>query len=183
LKNTLLYIFSFFILFTSCKKEEEGYKPDYRYGPGPFVFRPFIRADVDGVLMPADYGYPYYGFYSNKYDTRDSTLYVSRWVNTTGRDQYILIKGFKMDLEQMTYPITFWPSSTTSYNYRKMELSLKRNKGYETSQSDSTLFSITLTGYSNKELSGNFQGLLINSLDSDTVHITNGVFNVTLELW
>ena len=64
-----------------------------------------------------------------------------------------------------------------------MELSLKRNKGYETSQSDSTLFYITLTGYSNKELSGNFQGLLINLLDSDTVHITNGVVNVTLELW
>ena len=183
LKNLLLIFFIFPIFLSSCKEENLPVEPDYRYGPGAVIFKPFIRADINGIMMPADYGYSNFAFYSNKYDTRDSSLYITRWMNTSSRDQYINIEGFKMDLNHMNYPMTFWPSSLSTRNYSKLEFSLNRNKYYEVSSIDSTLFSITLTGYNNKELSGNFQGLLINSLDSDTVSITNGLFNVILDLW
>jgi hypothetical protein len=160
-------------IFTlSCKKEEEQPPSGFQYGPGNLIYFPGIEMSIDTNHVHFDYCFSRLQDFQSGFNKTDSTISIDRSISYPGNR--VSIDGGNLSLENLNYPITFWPgihSETGPWLIFKLQY----NNAYSTKLNDTTQFSITLTGFSNDRLTGTFQGKLYDVADTTSfVTITSG---------
>jgi hypothetical protein len=170
-----------FILFASCKKENEENTHGSQYGPGDLVFSPGIEAIIDTDNVHFDYTFSRMTDFESGYDHSDSSIKIARHFLY---GPIIYFKGSKICLEQELYPKTFYPGlNNHSTSWFRIEL-VYNNITYTTLPNDTTQFYFTLTDFLNDTLSGTFGGKLYQGTDSTNfVNISNGQFNIGLKVF
>lgn len=172
------FIILFFIVLTSCEKEEKKLDPQFP----PIVLTPYhISATVDSEFVDAAYSYQDPDIFHSIYNTNNSFIYLQR-SDTNGH--YWGISG-SHNLSLPNYPISFWPSGPVNVMSSGMTIRYGVMEGvYAPNVYDSTMFSITFLGFDHDTLTGTFQGKLFRTTHwpgfPDSVNVTNGQFKVLL---
>jgi hypothetical protein len=170
----------------SCKKEDEYTPPDKGYyNPGPLLYsNDYIIGEVNAQVIEGKYKYGKDTLSWTYYSSIQKQFNITRFTNPESK--YWGIIGKNINLSMLSFPVTY--NSLTTFNStlesRIAFVYSEDNRAFTQSRFDSTLFSITLNGYSNDSLYGVFSGTLIlldNFNKPDSVRqITNGSFFIHL---
>ncbi|KAB1064922.1 hypothetical protein [Salibacter halophilus] len=159
------------LMFAACDKDEEDQQP--------LADEAYMKADVNGREVNADYKVILQDIIFNSYAPEDSLVQFQRFVANQNPEGFFATLH-KTNLDALNYPHTFYPSSKDVQRVDFIYYDTK-NAVYTHNILDSTEFSLTINSHNSKDvIIGTFSGMLYNQ-NRDSVNITNGKFEIDLK--